>query len=88
MQLSDYVGQNIVLLIPTIDPIKFQNVKLLGAEPGGIWIESQTLMNIILKNVGAASAPRTLAFFYPYHEVKFGFVGVEGPALNEASFGV
>lgn len=45
-------------------------------------------MNIILKSVGVAAAPKSLAFFYPYHEVKFGFVGVEGPALNEKAFGV
>jgi hypothetical protein len=75
-------------LIPTIHPIKFQSVKLLGVETGGVWIESQTLINLVLKNIGQVSTPKSLAFFYPYHELKFGFVGIEGPALNEKSFGL
>jgi hypothetical protein len=88
MQLSDYVGQEIALAIPFIDNIKFQKVKLLGVEAGGIWIESQTLINMVLKATATATAPQTLAFFFPYHEVKFGFVGIEGPALNEQAFGL
>jgi len=88
MQLSDYIGQEIVLLIPTIHPIEFQKVKLLGVEAGGVWIESQTLINLILKKTGFASAPKPLAFFYPYHELRSGFVAIEGPALNEKAFGV
>jgi hypothetical protein len=88
MQLADYVGQEIVMAIPFIHPIKFQRVKLLSVEAGGIWVESQTLINMVLKASATATAPGTLAFFFPYHEVKFGFVGIEGPALNEEAFGV
>jgi hypothetical protein len=88
MQLSDYVGQEIVLLIPSIDPKLFQKVRLLGVEPGGVWVESQTLMNMFLKSVRQPSAPKSLAFFYPYHELRFGFVAIEGVALNETAFGV
>jgi len=88
MQLSDYIGQEIVLFIPALHTTDFQKVRLLGVEAGGVWIESQTLINIILKNAGIASAPKSLAFFYPYHELRFGFVGIGGPALNEKAFGV
>ncbi|MGB9233965.1 MAG: hypothetical protein WCC04_06095 [Terriglobales bacterium] len=88
IQLSDYIGQEIVLMIPTIDPVNLQKVKLLGVEAGGVWIESQTLINHILKRVGSATAPRSIAFLYPYHELRFGFVGIAGPALNEKAFGV
>jgi poly(3-hydroxyalkanoate) synthetase len=88
IQLSDYIDQEIVLAIPFIHPTTFQKVKLLGVEAGGIWIESQTLINMVLKATETATALRTLAFFFPYHELKFGFVGIEGPALNEEAFGV
>jgi hypothetical protein len=88
MQLSDYIDQEITLLIPFIDPKVFQKVKLRGVEAGGIWVESQTLLNIILKSVGLVSAPKSAAFFFSYHEVRFGFVAIEGPALNEKAFGV
>jgi hypothetical protein len=88
MQLSDYVGQVIVLAIPAIDPKLFQSVKLLGVEAGGIWVESQTLITMALKTAGQATAPKSLAFFFPYHEIRFGFVPIDGPALDEKAFGV
>jgi hypothetical protein len=88
MQLADYVDQEISMLIPFIDPVKLQRVKIRGVEAGGIWLESQTLTNITLKSIGVATAPKSLAFFFPYHAVRFGFVGVEGVALNESALGV
>lgn len=45
MSLSDYIDQEVIMLIPHIDPIRLQRVKLRGVEPGGVWIESQTYMN-------------------------------------------
>jgi hypothetical protein len=88
MQLSDYIGQVITLAIPAIDAEKFQNVKLLGVEAGGIWVESQTLITMALKTAGQATAENSLAFFFPYREIRFGFVPIDGPALDEKAFGV
>ena len=88
MQLSDHVGQVIVMLIPAIHPTELQKVKLLSVESGGIWIESQTFLNMMLKSLGQATAPRSLAFFFPYHELRYGFVAIEGVALNERAFGI
>jgi len=88
MQLSDYIGQEIVLFIPTIHPTNFQKVTLMGVDAGGVWIYSQTLLNMMLKSIGRATSPKSVAFFYPYHELRFGYVGIEGPALNEKAFGV
>ena len=88
MQLSDYIGQEIVMQIPFIDPKIGQRVKLLGVEAGGVWIESQTLINLALKSFGLATTPKSFAFFFPYHAIAFGFVAIEGPALSEKAFGV
>jgi hypothetical protein len=88
MQLADYIDQEITVLIPHTDKTRLQSVKLRGVEPGGIWIESQTYMNHILGKVNVTSSPRSLAFFFPYHAIVFGFVGIEGPGLNEAAFGL
>jgi hypothetical protein len=83
MELFDYIGNNITVVIPAIDPDSPQIVKLLGVEPGGIWIESQTLIDHILKIAEQKAAPNSLAFFFPYHELRFAFVPIEGPALSE-----
>jgi hypothetical protein len=88
MQLSDYIDQEIVLLIPFIDAKVQQKVRLRGVEAGGIWVESQTLLNLLLNSISYASASKSLVFFFPYHEVRFGYVAIEGPALNEKAFGV
>ena len=88
MQLSDYIGQVIALAIPAIDAERFQEVKLLGVETGGIWVESQKLINMGLKTYGLASSETSLAFFFPYHEIRFGYVPVDGLALDEKAFGV
>jgi hypothetical protein len=66
MQLSDLIGDQVVMLIPKLHPTIFQKVKLLSVETGGIWIESQDVMNKILEGVGVSSSPQTLALFLPY----------------------
>jgi hypothetical protein len=88
MHFADYIDQEVTLLIPFIDAKLLQTVRVRGVEPGGIWVESQTLMNLILGKIRAASSPKTLAFFFPYSAITFGFVGIEGPGLNEKAFDV
>ena len=88
MQLSDYIGEHIQVLLLDIDPEHYELVKLLGVEAGGIWVESQTMINKVLVLIEKPTAPKSLAFFFPYHELRFVFVSEGGPALNEASFGV
>jgi hypothetical protein len=88
MQLSDYIGHEIVIVIPFIDSAKYQRVKLLGVEAGGIWIESQMLLNMALRGIGQSTTPKSLAFFFPYSQVHHAFAPIDGPALNEAAFGV
>ena len=88
MQLSDYIGQEVVFLIPDIDPEALQKVIIHGVETGGVWLESQTLTNMLLQQFKAPSSQRTLIWFYPYDKIRFGFVGLEKPGLNEKAFGI
>lgn len=88
MNLSEFIGQEIGMLIPRIHQVKIQRIKLLGVEFGGVWIESQALTNDILRALGVPASPKTLVFFLPYHEITFAMVGVPGVALDEKSFGV
>jgi len=87
MQLSDYIGKDILLHIPLIED-HHQIVKLLGVEVGGIWIESQEMINKLYSAVGKEGSPQTPAFFFPYHQIDFGMVATPGLALNERVFGV
>jgi len=88
MQLSDYIGNSILILIPKIHEKKYQKVILHGVEAGGIWIESQTIMNEFLESVGASSATKTLAIFVPYSSVAAVVTAIDKLALNEKSLGL
>lgn len=88
MQLSDYVGKEILLFVPDIDPKMPQLVKLLGVEAGGIWIESQTITNNLLKSLNQATWLGSPALFLPYHAIRLGVGKLDVPALNEKAFGL
>ncbi len=88
MELADLVGNTIHMLIPRMDPVKYQKVKLLGVEPGGVWIESQDITNAVLRHFGMSSAPTTLVLFLPYHEIGFAVASVDKVSLDEKAFGI
>lgn len=88
MKLSDYVDQSIVLFVPRFHPTEFQDVRLVAVEAAGIWVVNQQMTNTILQHFNVASAPKGLAWFFPYTEIAFASVPTEGPALNEKAFDV
>jgi hypothetical protein len=88
MQLSEHLGQEILLLVPDIDPKIPQLVKLIGVEAGGVWIESQSLTNTFLTGINQATWPGSPSFFLPYHAIRLGIGRVDAPALNEKAFGL
>lgn len=87
MELRDYIGDSIMLVIPDLDP-KPQLVTLLGVEAGGIWIESQPLTNKLLETIGQQVWPASPTFFFPYHAIRLGIGKSNAPALGEEAFGV
>lgn len=88
MNFSELVGKEVLVLIPFIEPHHYQRVKLLGVEPGGIWIESQIMINLVYSALGETASERTPAFFIPYHQIEFAVTGIPGLALNETAFGI
>lgn len=61
--LKDMEGEIIVALVPMIDPIVLQKLRLHKVEESGIWIESQTMIEFFFKKFGMKSAPKTMIFF-------------------------
>jgi hypothetical protein len=88
MRLSDYIDQEIIVLILFIEPDHYQTVRLVGVEAGGIWIESQAMVDKMFSALGEVASERTPIFFFPYHQIEFAMVPREGIALNESTFGV
>jgi hypothetical protein len=88
MQLSDYVGESIAMVLPFLHTTKIQKVKLLGVEAGGVWIQSQEFINLTLQKLEQPTAPKTMVLFVPYHGIALALASIEGPSLNEKAFGV
>jgi hypothetical protein len=86
-RLKHLIGQEVLAVILPIHQTELQEVRLLGVELGGIWIESEVMTQSVLRNIGAATG-KTPLFFVPYAQIKF-LMGVsEKIALSESSFGV
>jgi hypothetical protein len=68
MQLSEHVGQQIIINAQPLGGL--QQVKLLGVEAGGVWIESQEITNQFLVHFKIATAPNTFVFFLPYGQIE------------------
>lgn len=77
-----------MMMIPFIEPDHYQQVKLIGVETSGVWIECQTLIDQMYSAVGIAASERTPIFFVPYQQILFATVPRDGMALNESAFGV
>lgn len=88
MKLQSLVGSTVRMLIPRLHAVKHQDVKLLGVEVGGLWIENQGITNAILQAAGVATGPRTPIFFLPWHEIATIFHYLPQQALDEKAFGV
>jgi hypothetical protein len=88
VKFEDYIGQQIKLFIPRISGTVLQDVKLLGIEASGLWVESQTMTNAALEILKVATAPKTFVYFFPYHEIAYALAPIDAPALQEKAFGV
>ncbi len=86
--LKSLVGETILAMVPMLDRVEFQELKLHGVEDGGLWVESQKLTNQFLQKIGSPAAPRTAVLFLPFHEIRLVLSSVDVPALGEKAFGV
>ena len=88
MNFTELIGQEVSLLVPRMHKEELQQVTVVGVDGGGIWIESQEMMNVTLRRLNAKTAAYNLAFFLPFHEIAFGLTRGSGQALDEKSFGL
>ena len=88
MRFNELVGHTVYAVIPIIHRVDFQEIKILGCEGGGVWVECQTMANIMLKAIGQQVARRTLIFFLPFHQITLVWTVLDEPSLSESAFGI
>jgi hypothetical protein len=86
--LKEREGEEIVALLPFIDRIVLQRVKLHKVEDGGIWITSQKITEIVLAKAAVSAAPKTLVWFLPWHQVTLIMDAVDEVSLSEKGLGL
>ncbi len=83
--LSQMLGEEIVALVPFLDRVKLQRVKLLAVEPNGLWLESSKFTSSFLRTIRAQRAPKSLVVFFPFNQITLIMSSIEVPTvLNDA----
>jgi hypothetical protein len=88
MKFDEMVGETVLAIVPLIDRAIFQELKIHGAEAGGVWVECQHLTELVLKSVRLPAAPRTPVFFLPFAQITLAWRAIEQTSLSERSLGV
>jgi hypothetical protein len=88
LRFDEMIGDTVLAIVPMIDGMIFQELKLHGAEAGGIWVECQHLTDLALKAIGASVGERTPIFFLPFAQITFAWRAIDQTSLSERSFGV
>jgi hypothetical protein len=88
MQLSDFVGLEILIRVPQFGGSGPTKVTLVSIDVGGIWIKGQQITNAVLQAIGEKTAPQTPVFFLPYSQLSYAMTSVQEMALDEKAFGV
>jgi len=81
--LDEMAGQEIIALVPLIDKIKLQKLKLHGVEAGGIGVESQSMSELLMQATGVNKKKKTALFFLPFSQIVFVTASLDAPALSE-----
>lgn len=88
VQFSDRLGEPILIALSRDIKLRYHRVKLVGIEYGGIWIESQEIVNSLLATSGVATHDKTPVVFLPYGQLALVLASKDEVALNEKAFGV
>ena len=69
VSLQQLVGQSIYIKFVEYKPGKILEVKLVGHEPGGIWIESKDLMEDFFAGTPHKMSLASLQVFLPFQRI-------------------
>jgi len=88
INFTKLIGKEVTAIIPMLDPLLLQSLIVRGVEGGGVWVECQSLTNLMLGKLNVSSLPKTPIFFLSFQEMRFVFCAEDVPSLNEKAFGV
>jgi hypothetical protein len=84
--LKQMIGHEIVAWVPTLIA-GIQVVRLRGVDEGGIWIQSDTVTQAVLNELGHVAA-KTPIYFVPFQRIRLLMQADEEISLSESAFGL
>ena len=69
LSLSSLVGQQVFIKVPLWKQEKLMTVKLVAVDLGGVWIESNPLMEEFFEGTPHKMSSRSLQVFLPYAQI-------------------
>jgi hypothetical protein len=83
LSLANLVGQQVFIKVPLWKHDKLMTVKLVAVDLGGIWIESNDLMEAFFEGTPNKMSQRSLQVFLPYAQILAIYHGGGGPWISE-----
>jgi hypothetical protein len=84
--LKQMVGENIIASVPSISKEPMISLRLHGVTRHGIWVESQSFTDAMLRRFNAAASITTPILFIPFQRIDFIVDSLDEIALSEDSF--
>jgi hypothetical protein len=83
IKLSDYMDQEIRVLLSLEGQDQAVTAILRGVDSGGIFLEMQKLTDEVLGILKMRAAPRTPVIFIPYHVIVSIVVPMDSPSISD-----
>jgi hypothetical protein len=87
-RFQEMIGETLLGVILPLHPTQMVSFKLRAVEAGGLWIESQIVIEGLLRKLGEQASEKTPLLFVPFSQIKYIAAFHDVPALSERGFGV
>lgn len=88
MTFREHIGESAIFFFLHFKPKEAIEATIASVDPGGLWLESQQFHDMILDVLKASTTPKKPLLFFPYSEIFYAILFVEGVALSEKRLGV
>jgi hypothetical protein len=91
LRLHDMLGEMLVGIVPVLDAVDggpHIEFRLISVDVGGIWVESQSFTEMILKTGNKQASEKSPALFLPFSSISYLARIHDVPALSEKGFGL
>jgi hypothetical protein len=83
ISLQDLIGKEIIASIPIFHRTTLQKMKLINVESSGLWVESRTISDSMLKHIGYTYSPKSVIFFLPFHQIAYILESLDVPYISD-----